>query len=100
VVLGLVERAKGGDAAAQFELGQRYAAGNGVPQDPARAVEWYRKAAEAGHTAAQVQLAGCNATGRGVPKDLKQAMFWQQKAIEGGYTVNQAFGALFRRRKR
>lgn len=96
----LVARAKAGDDEAQFELGQRYAEGKGVPQDLARAVEWYRKAAEAGHTAAQVRLAECYLTGRGVPKDLKQAVFWQEKAIEGGYTVKQHLGALSRRRSR
>ncbi len=37
-----------GDAAAQFHLGLMYAKGQGVTQDYAQAVNWYRKAAEQG----------------------------------------------------
>jgi TPR repeat protein len=50
---GVFERAQGGDAAAQFELGQCYDGGKGVPQDPVLAVECYRKAAEGGYTVKQ-----------------------------------------------
>jgi Tfp pilus assembly protein PilF len=38
-----------GDADAQFNLGQAYKLGRGVPVDLAMAEEWYRKAAEQGH---------------------------------------------------
>ena len=38
-------RAEQGDASAQFNLGVRYADGEGVPQDDAEAVRWYRLAA-------------------------------------------------------
>lgn len=42
-----------GDADAQFNLGQAYRLGKGVPADPARAEAWYRKAAEQGHFQAE-----------------------------------------------
>ena len=42
-----------GDADAQFNLGQAYRLGKGVPADKARAEDWYRKAAEQGHFQAQ-----------------------------------------------
>ena len=38
-----------GDADAQFNLGQAYKLGRGVPVDLALAEEWYRKAAQQGH---------------------------------------------------
>lgn len=38
-----------GDADAQFNMGQAYKLGRGVPQDIKRAEAWYRKAAEQGH---------------------------------------------------
>ena len=38
-----------GDADAQFNLGQAYKLGRGVPVDLAMAEEWYRKAAQQGH---------------------------------------------------
>lgn len=42
-----------GDADAQFNLGQAYRLGKGVPADPAKAEDWYRKAAEQGHFQAE-----------------------------------------------
>jgi len=41
-----------GDADAQFNLGQAYKLGRGVPVDIALAEEWYRKAAQQGHAQA------------------------------------------------
>lgn len=38
-----------GDPDAQFNMGQAYKLGKGVPQDSKRAEAWYRKAAENGH---------------------------------------------------
>lgn len=42
-----------GDPDAQFNLGQAYKLGRGVPIDPPQALEWFRKAAEKGHLQAQ-----------------------------------------------
>src|ERR1039458_7345977 len=42
-----------GYAAAQFNLGFRYANGRGVPKDDIQAVEWYKKTAEQGDAKAQ-----------------------------------------------
>lgn len=41
--------AASGDPDAQFNMGQAYKLGKGVPQDVKRAEAWYRKAAENGH---------------------------------------------------
>ncbi len=48
--LSLAER---GNAYAQFHVGAMYTEGHGVPQDDARARNWYRKAANQGHLDAQ-----------------------------------------------
>lgn len=44
--------AEAGDPDAQFNLAQAYRLGRGVPADPARAAELYRRAAAQGHVAA------------------------------------------------
>ena len=40
--------AEQGDARAQYNLGLMYARGDGVPEDDAEAVRWWRLAAEQG----------------------------------------------------
>ena len=49
-------RAEQGKAFAQLMLGIRYVLGDGVPQDGAEAVRWYRLAAEQGNDLAQSSL--------------------------------------------
>lgn len=45
--------AASGDADAEFNMGQAYKLGRGVSADPARALDWYRKAALQGHFQAE-----------------------------------------------
>ena len=52
----LKANAEKGDADAQFNLGLMYHKGQGVPQDDAESVKWYRKAAEQGNVYAQRNL--------------------------------------------
>jgi hypothetical protein len=61
--------AKQGDAAAQASLGVRYATGDGVPQDDAEAVRWYRLAAAQGDAGAQNNFGAMYENGEGVPQD-------------------------------
>lgn len=77
---------------AQYQLGLTYEEGNGVAQDDAQAVYWYRKAAEQGHALAQSNLASMYWTGRGVTQDDVQSAAWLQKAAEQG--LSSAQGAL------
>ena len=51
-----LQTAEKGDASAQFELGRRYANGDGVAEDKAEAMKWYRMAAEQGNADAQCGL--------------------------------------------
>lgn len=76
------QRAEQGDAAAQFNLGVRYAKGDGVALDSRQAVFWYRKAAKRGLVDAQYNLGVCYDQGIGVGMDTKQAVAWFRKAAE------------------
>ncbi len=73
--------AEQGDAEVQFNLGLMYEQGQGVPQDYAEAVRWYRLAAEQGFTAAQVNLGMMYAQGRGVSQDRVAAHMWLSLAV-------------------
>jgi TPR repeat protein len=70
-----------------LELGKIYAAGDGVGKDPAKAAEWYRKAADRGNASAMVFLGAAYAQGSGVPKDLAEAAKWLRKAADAGNAV-------------
>ena len=78
------QAAEQGDATAQFYLGNMYANGEGVPQDAAEAVRWYRLAAEQGQADAQYGLGIMYATGRGVLKDSVLAHMWSNIASANG----------------
>ncbi len=66
-VAELLALAEQGSAKAQFNLGLMYADGEGVSQNDAEAVNWYRKAAEQGLADAQYNLGVMYDNGRGVP---------------------------------
>ena len=61
----------------------------GVPQDDAEAVRWYRLAAEQGHADAQSNLGVMYDTGRGVPQDDAEAVRWYRLAAEQGHAIAQ-----------
>ena len=52
----LLQKAKSGDAEAQYRLGICYDNGKGVKQDYKEAIRWYKAAAEQGHGQAQFFL--------------------------------------------
>lgn len=72
--------AEKGDADAQFNLGQAYKLGRGVPADGKLAQEWYLKAAQQGHSQAQANL-GLILFQNG---DREAALPWIQKAADRG----------------
>jgi len=53
-----------------------FATGQGVPQDHAEAVKWYRKAADQGLAQAQSRLGVMYAKGQGVSQDYVEACKW------------------------
>jgi hypothetical protein len=60
-----------------------YVIGQGVPQDYAQAVAWWRKAAEQGEAEAQWRLGYLYFNGSGVPQDFAEAYFWYDLAAAG-----------------
>ena len=79
-----LQAAERGDAHAQALLGNMYANGQGVRQDDAEAVRWYRQAAAQGYAQAQTNLGAMYAEGRGVHQDLALAQKWFGKACQNG----------------
>ncbi len=82
-------KAERGEAIAQYELGAKYANGEGVPKDSAEAVKWYRKAAEQGEPIAEFALGVMYANGKGVPKNETEAVQWYRKAAERRLSLAQ-----------
>ena len=81
--------AEQGVAEAQFNLGLMYYNGQGVRQDYAEAVRWYRKAAEQGVAETQNNLGAMYAIGQGVRQDYAEAVKWYHQAAEQGYAAAQ-----------
>lgn len=75
-------KAEAGNAESQVELGLRYARGEGMTEDHAEAVKWYRKAAEQNYAPGKYNLGICYAWGFGVAKDQVEAVKWLRKAAE------------------
>jgi len=70
----------------QYNLGEKYKFGwVGVAKDEAKAVMYYRKAAEQGHMNAQYRLGGCYDLGEGVTKNENEAIKWYCKAAKQGH---------------
>ncbi|OLF34360.1 tetratricopeptide repeat protein, partial [Psychrobacter sp. Rd 27.2] len=65
-----------GSIAAQYEIGAMYAAGEKVPQDYAKAAEWFHKAADQGDATAQWNLGIFYNSGLGVAQDSFKAFRW------------------------
>ncbi|GHU44969.1 hypothetical protein FACS1894190_16840 [Spirochaetia bacterium] len=80
----LAQKADAGDAQAQLDLGFAYFQGDGVPQDYAKAAQWFTKAAEQGNIIAQNNMGALYDSGKGVPKDMTKAVAWYTKAADGG----------------
>ena len=65
-----------GNPAAQHLLGVMYVQGRGVPQDDARAVQWFDRAALQDDVDAENDLGVMYAQGRGVPQSYGRAEGW------------------------
>jgi len=79
-----------------YQRGVAFAEGEGVQQDYAVAVQYYRKAALKGYAPAQYDLAYSYEKGLGLECDLKQAAAWYRKAADQGDAEAQNnLGALY-----
>jgi len=66
-----------------------YDNGQGVKQDHAEAVRWYRKIAEQGHAGGQCNLGFMYENGQSVKQVIAEAVRWYQKAAEQGHAGTQ-----------
>lgn len=73
-----------GDPRAQYALGYLNQFGQGLPQNLAKAVEWYQKSAAQNYPDAQYTLALLKQQGQAVPQDLPGAAELYRKAAESG----------------
>ena len=92
----LRQRAEAGHGWSQLYLGAAYHNGaNGAPRDVARAVHWYKAAAEQGIPFAQYNLGVMYGEGSGVERDERIAFEWLSKAAsflaEAKYLVGRAY---------
>ena len=85
----LLIKAEQGDSEAQNELGNCYLGGNGVAQDYAEAVKWYRRAAEQLHAFAEYNLGWCYFNGKGISQNYIEAVRWFRGAAEQGHLAAQ-----------
>ena len=84
-----IEKAKQGDASAQYQVGYSYRTGDGVAKDDSQVFYWYKKAADQGYAIAQFGLGVCYHDAVGVTKDYTQAVYWYRKAAEQGQASAQ-----------
>jgi TPR repeat protein len=84
------------DAAELFKRGKLYDKGEGIPQDKAKALDLYHKAAELNYAEAQLLLGIIYDQGIGVTQDYAQALSWYRRAAEQGYAKAQFnLGAMY-----
>ncbi len=84
------------DAAELFKRGKLYDKGEGMPQDKAKALDLYHKAAELNYAEAQLLLGIIYDQGIGVTQDYAQALSWYRRAAEQGYAKAQFnLGAMY-----
>jgi len=99
-ILEWLPLALGGDSDSQFNLGLLYRIGKGVTQDDAKAVKWYRLAAQQGNTSAQQNLGYMYENGKGISQDYNEAVKWYKLAAEQGLSDSQfSLGSMYDRGK-
>ncbi|MCL1919781.1 MAG: hypothetical protein FWG50_01685 [Kiritimatiellaeota bacterium] len=77
--------ARRGDAHAQWRLGLRYGAGDGVGKNVVTGVYWFQKAVEQDHAGALFEMGKCYYDGEGLDDDRAQAVSCFLKAAEQGH---------------
>ena len=76
--------AEKGTSWGQYNLGLRYAQGDGIPQDYAEAMKWFQQGAEHNDGMSQYQLGKIFEKGLGVTVDLATAYKWYSLAASQG----------------
>lgn len=85
VRLDVLQRAaRLGEPRACFLLSGRYGAGEGVPRDAAKSLEWLQRSAACGGAEAALELARRYESGEGVGQDMQRAAACYRQAAEAG----------------
>jgi uncharacterized protein len=88
--------AERGEGSAQFNMGESYENGRGVPKDYVEAIKWYRLSADQGLASAQNNLGAMYARGRGVARNYVEALKWYRLAADQSLvTAQTALGAMY-----
>lgn len=85
IIRQVQERAAGGEAYAQYNLGLMHLVGEGVDQDAATGANWIRRAADQGHVAATYTMGLLYLQGTGVTRDWVEAYAWMRVAETEGH---------------
>ena len=85
----ILQKASSGDANAQCLMGRKYLEGDGVIEDFAEALQWYRKAADQGVAEGQDMVGYMIGEGIGVTQNNLEAVKWHRKAAEQGLGAAQ-----------
>jgi TPR repeat protein len=80
----VLARANDGDHYAEFELGAMYHDGDGVDQDYAQSLSWFKKAAQGGNRQAAFNLGLMYKNGEGTKEDMTAARGWFIRASDAG----------------
>lgn len=78
-----------GDAKAQYNLGLMYSYGDGVKEDRAEALKWYRASAEQGFIDAQYKLGTILLRREWGTPDYAESIKWYTRAAEQGHERSQ-----------
>jgi uncharacterized protein len=68
-------------------LGMMHFTGAGVPEDPAKAAMWFKRAADRGHPLAMVKIGLAHVQGKGVEMDFAKAAMWFKRAADLGQSA-------------
>lgn len=85
----LMQAAQSGDADAQFNLGEMFEKGSGVPLDTGRAFIWFERAAKQNHQQARFNLASMYYRGEGTETNPGKAFQLMEQLAKGGYARAQ-----------
>ena len=81
--------AMAGNVEAQCYVGTCYMNGNGVDEDPAEAMKWFRMASDKGDALSQFLLGSLYFKGIGVEQNYKEAARWFRKSATQGNVDSQ-----------
>ena len=81
----LLRSAKNGNIIDQYWIGRRYEDGDGIEQDYAKTMYWFRRSSEEGNKISTFSVGMLYEYGTGVEENHEKAVEWYRKSAEEGY---------------